>query len=485
MGDPLLDHLRAAGQPDSTGRFTLDPEKAREKLARFALADPERYVVHLVESACLAEATGIRIQRQGHGCRVEFDGRPFRAEDLRSLLPGLLQGRWALDDPLQPLALAVNGVLHGLAASVTLDSGTARVTWTRAGVHQAERPPGPTSIRVLRRPRSLLERLVPRGRELDQLLVHCAHCPVPLEVFGRTLNGPLVLRDALVLSELHHDQHPLPEVATPASVHMLGRASPGHFSAVLALGSSTLPAGLRVQTMGRLYAMPSLLPAGVSAIVRTRAMRTDLGRNHLVSDPAYDDMLRWLRDEGERMRRLLAREALTLPLAGQRRAAPHLNHLAWELHRAGNHPAAAEALRPVARCAARTTANDEALRYRLALLEYRAGRMLDGVEPAWVSLEAWGESVGVRVSRPNMEVGGPFPFVPMTGLVPQLYRFQTWLLEIESGVLGPNHPNTVVRRAALRDLCARHALEEPDESTFRDPWHTSELGGFPPPAEAP
>ncbi|CAN0460928.1 unnamed protein product, partial [Phaeothamnion confervicola] len=49
-----LDSLRSAGSFVSTGHFTVDEAKAREKLGKFQITDPSRFLLHFVAAAhCL------------------------------------------------------------------------------------------------------------------------------------------------------------------------------------------------------------------------------------------------------------------------------------------------------------------------------------------------------------------------------------------------------------------------------------------------
>ena len=57
--DDLISDLRNEGEVVSEGRFTLDRDKAREKMRQFQLADPRAYVLELVQAAVLKGAAEI------------------------------------------------------------------------------------------------------------------------------------------------------------------------------------------------------------------------------------------------------------------------------------------------------------------------------------------------------------------------------------------------------------------------------------------
>ncbi|MBI3930080.1 MAG: hypothetical protein HY319_31360 [Armatimonadetes bacterium] len=66
MSDPdnleeLLAAARVAGQFESAGQFTLDPGRAAELLSRYQLADPEAFILKLVQWAVASKARSICI----------------------------------------------------------------------------------------------------------------------------------------------------------------------------------------------------------------------------------------------------------------------------------------------------------------------------------------------------------------------------------------------------------------------------------------
>ena len=63
----LIAGLQSDAEFDSDGGFSLDREKAREKMRQFQLADPHRYVLLLVEAAVLRGATTIASSHLGLG----------------------------------------------------------------------------------------------------------------------------------------------------------------------------------------------------------------------------------------------------------------------------------------------------------------------------------------------------------------------------------------------------------------------------------
>ena len=86
----IVDQLIAGGTIDSRGAFTVDAEKAREKIERFRLADPLAYVVELVQAAVLVGARRIDIDVDADDFCLRCDGSPFSRADLTDLESAVL-----------------------------------------------------------------------------------------------------------------------------------------------------------------------------------------------------------------------------------------------------------------------------------------------------------------------------------------------------------------------------------------------------------
>ncbi len=80
-----LDDLREAGERVERGRFAVDPRKAREKLQKFQLADPHRYVLQFVQVAHLLDASWIEVYVDADEVELHFDGEPLEARELESV----------------------------------------------------------------------------------------------------------------------------------------------------------------------------------------------------------------------------------------------------------------------------------------------------------------------------------------------------------------------------------------------------------------
>ncbi|MGK0359010.1 MAG: hypothetical protein ACI9U2_001306 [Bradymonadia bacterium] len=126
--DDLMADLRSEGTVHSQGGFTLDRDKAREKMRQFQLADPREYLLQLVRSAHCQGATRIDIEIDADDMQVRFDGATFTERDFEELYDALF-GR--ADDPAiagrRHLALGLNAALGLDPRRITVRSGAARL----------------------------------------------------------------------------------------------------------------------------------------------------------------------------------------------------------------------------------------------------------------------------------------------------------------------------------------------------------------------
>ncbi len=108
----ILQSLQAAGALESEGGFSIDKEKARDKMRQFQLPDPRRYVLLLVQAAVQQGASRIEFEIDADDMVVWFDGRGFSSSDLDELFVSLFGDRTDGDHRArQELALALNAAL--------------------------------------------------------------------------------------------------------------------------------------------------------------------------------------------------------------------------------------------------------------------------------------------------------------------------------------------------------------------------------------
>lgn len=71
-----LDDLQSGGRLDSSGTFTVDPQKALEKLQSYQATSPRAYLLNLVSSAVKSSATRIDVSTLGQVVVFEHNGTP-------------------------------------------------------------------------------------------------------------------------------------------------------------------------------------------------------------------------------------------------------------------------------------------------------------------------------------------------------------------------------------------------------------------------
>ncbi len=81
----LLDTLRSEGKLDARGSFDLDPEEAREKLRKYQLTNPEKYILQFVQAAIVLGATKLNFQIDSDEVELYFDGESLAREHLEDL----------------------------------------------------------------------------------------------------------------------------------------------------------------------------------------------------------------------------------------------------------------------------------------------------------------------------------------------------------------------------------------------------------------
>lgn len=107
--EELIDALRADGEVDSRGAFSLDRDLARTKMRRFQLQNPAHYVLSLVHAAVLKNATRVDFHMDDDDMQVSFDGRAFTLADLEHLYGALFSVDRGPDvEALRELAIAIN-----------------------------------------------------------------------------------------------------------------------------------------------------------------------------------------------------------------------------------------------------------------------------------------------------------------------------------------------------------------------------------------
>ena len=83
--DGFLDNMRARGDFDSEGHFTISKEKSTWKLAQYRLANPGKFPLFALASAVEGGARNFKLRVGSGQTRLEFDGKPFSHEEFVAL----------------------------------------------------------------------------------------------------------------------------------------------------------------------------------------------------------------------------------------------------------------------------------------------------------------------------------------------------------------------------------------------------------------
>ena len=207
--DDLIAALQGVGQVDSEGSFSFDREKAREKLRTFQVAEPQRYVLHLIALATLKQATEVTVYCDTDDLIVRFDGAPVTAEDLDDLYNSSFAA--AHTDPQrarQQLAVGVHAALALNPRHVRLVSGVGEQAVSLLARHEQQDVVGPakdatggTQIHVKQRFRpGLMVRFVRHLRgtlaEAAWLRARACYATLPICLNGEVISAGLQITGA-------------------------------------------------------------------------------------------------------------------------------------------------------------------------------------------------------------------------------------------------------------------------------------------------
>ncbi len=289
MIDEMLEELESVGTVDSVGEFTMDRSKARDKMRRFQLADPRSYVLELVQAASLKGATRIRFDIDSRDMRMQFDGRPFTADDFDDIYGAAFTRR--LDHDVlarRQLALGVNSAMALTPSQITVESGDGStgarlslepeqddsyetIETERVGtlVHVRERFSLGTFVAVFKNMTGTLA-------EEQLLRARCGFASFEIDLEGKRLDRGLVPHRGDVL-ELVRTEHGGTIVAGG-----FGK----EFEAVAWL--DIVKDGVWIST----HRLPTgRYSEGFKAVVQDHALRKDVSQSDVVRDEAYERML--------------------------------------------------------------------------------------------------------------------------------------------------------------------------------------------------
>lgn len=297
--DDILAQLVAEGEVESAGGFTIDKDKARDKMRQFQLSDPRQYVLMLVQAAVHQGATHIEFQIDADDMEVWFDGEGFSKSDLDDLFVSMFGDRQASNlRSRQELAIALNAAL------------ALNPRWVRLWSHAAET--GPVELELRPGAESLPPAVDAQPRDLRGTRVHLKQRFRPGLVleFVKNLQGTIaeeyILREKARFAEV-------PIILDGARISsgvrlgsVVGRVEvegPGVRGACgfradtdpIAASLDVLNAGVWMSTHGL-----DGFPIGFVAMVDGVELRKDVSQTDVIRDAAYEDLVGRLRSALER-----------------------------------------------------------------------------------------------------------------------------------------------------------------------------------------
>lgn len=298
--EKLIEELAAGADLSEPKHFTLDREKAREKLRDHQLSDPRLYVLELVQAAVIRGATRIRFDVDSDDVRMEFDGEPFDARDLDELYDAIWSaGRDNMVRARKCLALAFTSVMALGPRFVRLVSSDGE-----RGTQLELRPDAPDRIEPRRyepagttihiksssRPQAVVDffRSVTGSRPEETLLRdHCRFSEVAVDLGGEIISGGVALPDAAITVDIAGPGVTglgglYPNEARPAFYRQAGGEDRRGYSSRLIL----LRDGVWITTHP-----VDLDPGCFMAVVDAPALRKDASQHDFVRDDVYREVL--------------------------------------------------------------------------------------------------------------------------------------------------------------------------------------------------
>lgn len=280
--EALIAALATEGVVDSVGAFTVDSTRARQLAERFRLADPEAFVVSLLQAAVLSGASRLEAEITPSRVVLAFDGVPFTLEELSQPEDVLLAPPGVV--PQAPRRMALAEGLVGAAAltprAVTVISGGP------PGGSKLERRPGqPDQLARLVAPppgtRITVEREVAPASgsapeweppEAQRLISLGRFAPLSLQVNGKVVS----------------EGRGLPEVWFETPVAGLG------LEGLAGIEAAPHPPILFVVQGGAVIAEAALeaAPDGLIAVVQAPGVRRDISLAQVVKDEAWEAVRR-------------------------------------------------------------------------------------------------------------------------------------------------------------------------------------------------
>ena len=200
--DHLLADSRAGAEKVEEGNFRLDWTRALDKVKRFQLTDPHRYVLELAQCAIAGGATRIDVETDADDVIISYDAPIHSRQELGHLFDYLFAQDRSLTAAKQ-LALAINSALALEPGFIVIESGdgesgqrlrlTSHTDVALEAIEPGEPAGVPKGTRVHVRDRMtwkiLIEFFKSRTAEAKHLAEGCSLAPIPVYLDGQDVVG--------------------------------------------------------------------------------------------------------------------------------------------------------------------------------------------------------------------------------------------------------------------------------------------------------
>lgn len=315
--DELVAKLAGGGRSEP-GRFTLDRQRAREKLGDFQLPDNKLYLVQLVQALLTLGAKHITCRYDPDDLWLLADGQPWEKQDFDHLYEALLSGN---DNRRKR---AQRDLAIGLQAALQLDVAWVRVVSpAELGVVFLRRDTDSEDDFGIDEKSELLAEWPTSTSPIDDAatLMHVHYRRVvDSDLEDLTLEPPGIAevrqRCARVAAELTINDVPVGDASFEAGfVEHVAVAGNG-FRGALGMAAEGDPGATTLELMqdGVVRASHQLpLPGGLVARVEAPGLHRDLSQFDVLRDARYEDVVQAVERARERLLGTLAGRLKALP----------------------------------------------------------------------------------------------------------------------------------------------------------------------------
>jgi hypothetical protein len=462
----FLQDLRAEGEIDSNGTFTIDQREARRKLRHYQLLHPHHYLAPLLAAAHLGGAEQVDVELQRDRVLVSWRGAALTQTQLEQLFTTLFgEGDQREQRRLRELAVGLNAAMALRPHSLQVWSGA--ILMNIQGSSETFEPVEEwiDGLRIelrfgalasLRRGlrASLLGRF-PEHSVLEQL---CRFAAPQLRVNGQALEAPSFGESCLASGLLRGGAQALLERARPLSPVTDFWVGSGPHGALLTLhaGLGTLRAVLDGITFD-LTGVGDLGVEGCSALLVAPQLSKNLSSSGIVENEVWLELLTELRRYAIALTQALADGYSRLQPEQQREALPAMRSLVRHHCKSKQWDSANEVLRKMLGLLEQSAPNRDRLdAHYAALLVLRETDNVDAYHRGLRLMAEWGPAVlGVEI-RPNLRGESEVMSVAyrLLGDRAAVERAHLFFLEVEERILGTDHHTPFDRIDQLRRLYA-------------------------------